>query len=332
MGRHGEYTRSIRVLVVADLGGTRSWGSNPLLSTPTNREVVMAEVIWHETIDHRAAAEQHLKEGGDRGGVVISDHRRSIWAGPGKVAKTFSVFHMGMPRHHPDKRFYIWQTIESFGFRRLSTGTVVPYHVRRDAKPRRGIPWRNVVAAEPFNRLGRTEDGDDVFTNAVRDEFGIRDFTDLFPAAPQMGIYKYRAMPWMFRGAYRQPDIEQFTKAVYGKTRYTDALGNLIPQVSPTMVALTSQMRGLAQMNDIVEFLEGCVGEEEDNFMSVPALRKMWLAINPESFQYLLRANMDMKQRQQINRLSNYTRRDIDYVIRRLDKTRVYKTYTDLVY
>lgn len=253
----------------------------------------MSELVWSETNDIMDSAEKLLTATGyDAQSHTTGAIKKSLFRDDNKVSFVKSHLEVGYPKGHPNKRWYKWQSYEAMGLLRNKAGNVVPFHCRKPINATKRTPWTNCAPSDVFTALGH--DNYDEYTRHVRDVFGITGLNDVYPLAQEFGISRYTGMPYLLRHAMRNRTLQDFAVEMFAKSRVDDSLLKAIPNTEPELVALTSQMRGAATQQQIINFMElNPLDMERAQPYPVPVMRKMWLCLDYKSIDNLLCKSLD---------------------------------------
>lgn len=170
-----------------------------------------------------------------------------IWIRDNSVSYHRSVQLKGINRHS-GKPFSRWRKESILNVRRTSTGKIVIVSIDHERGKRRFQP--------PGEALHTFERSPEVFKKEVYAKFGDVSESTLYPLLPEKySYYVVEYVPAGQYGFYRSADIQEFTRASFGKKQYRKDLVKAVAVSHPFLRAVARQFRGLAPVDWIVGFM-----------------------------------------------------------------------------
>lgn len=213
----------------------------------------MSDIVYTHTVKERQYVDQLNSI--DFANRTACDRKVTIFQAKDKVALVHGTLVCGVPRGYPDKRWYKWRSTASYGLRRNSNGTLVPWNCSRPWDFTKETQWKHHTATAVFDKMEDTGDEADAFRKAIRESFGVTDWTSIYPIVNQYGIYSYKHVPFDLRGAFRAGTMQEFVAKSFGIKRTNATMVEAVSNTDPWIVDLAYQFRGLVPDADLTNFL-----------------------------------------------------------------------------
>lgn len=297
-----------------------------------------SEVVFRKTEDGRTVLSTYDN---DHTTPVPTDKAWTVWKNRDKVAVVTGRLMTGKPRQNLNKRYWYWESVESYGFYRTRSGLAQPYLCDRP-DGRRSTPWRGRYPEKAVNMLdpdsdeGMTEMGQ-AFRVAMRDTFSVRNLFDIYPMAEHFGLNRYAVMPANLRNAMRSDTVQTFSEKVFGKNRSSNIFVKTVQKTDPYFISLAHEFRGLVKDTRLRSFLADSEWTEEieETFeIHTPWFRDYAVLLNEDSRNNLLYYSLDNMDIRRISNLAGRPRArghrlkpPLGY---KVDKNKVYKNWSDL--
>lgn len=273
----------------------------------------MYKIAFTETFEDR----RHIPD--MVGGRAPADQKVTVFQSRHKVAVVRSTLVVGVPRGHPDKRYYNWRTTASFGFRRNTAGNIVPFQCTRNWDSGKGSAWHHITPTAPFNMLEKARDDqpDDLgraFQHACWEEFNITDIKQIYPMLDKYNMSRYSLMPTNLRPAFRQDNWEAYAAVAFGKTRRSKRLVAAVQNAEPFIVSYAQQFRGLVSDEQMVSYMENNFfdDEMEANFKPFNInFRPLLLAASPQVREHFIKERLTAQVMDRLRSKSLYSKNEL---------------------
>lgn len=285
----------------------------------------MSEILFTETEEQGRNYIDNMEYG-----RMPTDIKTTIFQSTHKVAVVGSRLVVGIPRGHQNKRYYHWRTVSSFGFRRNSAGTVIPFDCHRPWDYKLSTAWMHRQPRSPFQLFLDNTEASDIFKHACFQNFNFKGPEELYPMMKEYGLLHYWTIPSSLTMGFRQNDWTSFATAAFGKTRVNNRLLAAVQQTDPYLIAYAQQFRGLVPDEAIVSFMENnhFDDEMEEGFQPhSPNLRPALRFTDAVTLGNLINTRLDLSD---LNHIHHFVRLGPKYMGERRARTnKVYANWAE---